>query len=131
MVDVHVIDHIGDVVGRNDFRNDGKTERVSRLFEDFYSLGTQSLKRIRTRARLICTAAEHNRPGLRNAAGNVEHLLAVFNRTGTGDAHKARAADADNLTAVVHDFDDGIFFFEFPARHFIRLGNRNDARNSV
>src|SRR5439155_16911415 len=101
---VHVagadLDHVrglGDlleVAGIEQLAHDRKTGLLARLTQDREPLGAQTLKRVGRGPRLVRTAAQHRRAGLRYRVRRLERLLERLDRARAGDEAEVGAADA-------------------------------------
>jgi hypothetical protein len=89
--------------------------------EDLQRLLTESLKRVRRRARLVCAAAHELSAGALDLLGNGAGLIERLDR--------ARSADHDNTVAAdVHaaDVDDRVIGLRLAADQFVGMGDGND-----
>jgi hypothetical protein len=80
-------------VGRDDFGDDGKTKRATRLGQQPQSVFTKSLKIVWRGSRFEYTAAQDAGSNSGYCLGSFENLLLGFNRAGAGDDGKLVGSD--------------------------------------
>src|SRR5262249_52791760 len=84
------------------------------------------LERVRRRARLVRSAAQHAGAGARYAPRRLEDLRLAFNRARAGHDHHLIAADGD----AAH-VDDALLRPEAAAGEFVRLADADDFLHAV